>query len=217
MTQPTQTTTSPLALPLGLCSPMWPAYGLFMGASLQWWAISRLARFASPVWAFEPKSARETEAPVETVAAPVPVDAVAEPAVEPVAEAPVAFTAAPEPEVAPPLEAAPEPELLAAPVEPYVEPAPAAPEPKLVASPEPETPAAPVVSPAPGEVDDLTLIRGIGPRVADALVARGVLTFRQLAHWSEKDMHHFDTELKLLGRSKRYDFLGQAKALASEA
>ena len=63
--------------------------------------------------------------------------------------------------------------------------------------------------------DELTLLRGVGPRVADAFVARGVTTFAQLATWTEDQMAAFDAETKLLGRSKRYDFIGQAKELSA--
>lgn len=63
--------------------------------------------------------------------------------------------------------------------------------------------------------DELTLLRGVGPRVADALVARGVTTFAQLAAWSELEMAAFDKDLKLLGRSTRYDFIGQAREFAA--
>lgn len=72
----------------------------------------------------------------------------------------------------------------------------------------------PAAEPPIERPDELTLIRGVGPRVADALVARGVTTFDQLAAWSDHDMAHFDKALKLLGRSRRYDFLGQARELA---
>jgi predicted flap endonuclease-1-like 5' DNA nuclease len=88
-----------------------------------------------------------------------------------------------------------------------------------------ETPVAVVEAPIAGvaavaeslleQADELTLLRGVGPRVADALVARGVTTFAQLASWTEEELAAFDAELKLLGRSKRYDFIGQARELAA--
>ena len=151
---------------------------------------------------------------LETFMAP---DVAPEPQAQP-EPAPVA-----EPEPAPTVEAAfaPELETFVAPdvaPEPQAEPT-SAPEATMASGPPvaPEPAIAPEPTLGPGDVDELTLIRGIGPRVADALVERGVTTFRQLAEWTEKDMHHFDVEMKLLGRSKRYDFLGQAKALASQA
>ena len=197
MTEQTQLPTNPFALPLGLCNPLWPAYGLMMGASLHWWALSRMARFASPIWAFETKPKT-----VETVQAPV-----AE--ATPVAQAEVHVEAAPlaEPELATTVEAAfaPELETFMAPdvaPEPQPEPAPTvdaafAPEletfvalesqaeptsvPEATMASEPPVSPKPAIAPkptlGPGDVDELTLIRGIGPRVADALVERGVTTF----------------------------------------
>ena len=91
---------------------------------------------------------------------------------------------------------------------------------------EPEAVAEPVVEAPPAMVaafaepllempDELTLLRGVGPRVADALVARGVTKFAQLAAWTDEELAAFDDELKLLGRSKRYDFIGQARDMAA--
>ena len=115
--------------------------------------------------------------------------------------------------------AAPEADEASLAPEPVVASEPA-PEPVLAAAPVTAETAEPQDAPKVEEItdrpDELTLLRGVGPRVADALVARGVTTFAQLAAWSEHDMAHFDKELKLLGRSKRYDFLGQARELAAE-
>ncbi len=96
------------------------------------------------------------------------------------------------------------------------EPVTPAPEPMVAAAEAPPAYAAPepILAERP---DELTLLRGVGPRVADALVARGVTTFAQLATWTEEELAAFDAELKLLGRSKRYDFIGQARALATTA
>jgi predicted flap endonuclease-1-like 5' DNA nuclease len=128
----------PFALPLGLASPMWMAYGAAASVGATWWWMSRMSRFVAL------KIADPVAAVVET---------------------PVAATAS-------------------------------------VAAPLLERP------------DELTLLRGVGPRVADALVARGVTTFAQLAAWTEDELAAFDAELKLLGRSKRYDFIGQAREMA---
>jgi predicted flap endonuclease-1-like 5' DNA nuclease len=46
-----------------------------------------------------------------------------------------------------------------------------------VASPTPATP----VPPAPAKPDDLTIIEGIGPKIASVLQAAGITTFSQLA------------------------------------
>jgi predicted flap endonuclease-1-like 5' DNA nuclease len=136
----------PFALPLGLASPMWMAYGAAASVGATWWWMSRMTRFVAP-----------------PAAGPVaaPADVVAEPVVS-VVEAPLGAAA-----------------------EPLLE-----------------------------QPDELTLLRGVGPRVADALVARGVTTFAQLAAWTEDELAAFDAELKLLGRSKRYDFIAQAREMA---
>ena len=158
---------NPFALPLGLASPMWLAYGAAASVGATWWWLSRMTRLAAP------KLAAPTTAKVE---------AVAEPVVETI-EAPLAA-------VEETVLAAPAP--VETPVETFV-----------------ETPSA--------QPDELTLLRGVGPRVADALVARGVTTFAQLAAWTEDELAAFDAELKLLGRSKRYDFLGQAREFAAKS
>lgn len=144
----------PFALPLGLASPMWMAYGAAASVGATWWWMSRMTRFVAPQFAI-----------LSTPAAP-PAPVVAEP-VAAVSEAPLAAAAA-------------------------------------------------VVEPLLEMPDELTLLRGVGPRVADALVARGIITFAQLAAWTEDEMAAFDTELKLLGRSKRYDFIGQAREMAAD-
>ncbi len=60
--------------------------------------------------------------------------------------------------------------------------------------------------------DDLTSLKGIGPRIAEALKVRGVATFEALAAWTEADLETFDAELNLRGRGRRDDWLGQARA-----
>ena len=66
-------------------------------------------------------------------------------------------------------------------------------------------------------LDDLTRLVGIGPKVADALAARGVTQFAQLAAWTTDDLTKFDSELKLLGRGTRDAWIAQAKRLANES
>ena len=109
-----------------------------------------------------------------------------------------------------------EPVLVAA-VEPFLEAAPEAVE-EIVEQPVLDI--APVVS-VPVEVrsdvaDDLTRLVGIGPKVSDALAARGVTQFAQLAGWTDADLAKFDAELKLLGRGTRDAWIAQAKRLAAE-
>ena len=148
----------PFALPLGLASPMWMAYGAAASVGATWWWMARMTRFVAP----------------KTTLATVMM----------------------------------QPEVVAEPVVSIVE--------TTLTAIEDSAPAvlAAVVEPILEQPDELTLLRGVGPRVADALVARGVITFAQLAAWTEDELAAFDAELKLLGRSKRYDFIGQARELS---
>jgi len=103
----------------------------------------------------------------------------------PVLETPVAEAPAPEVESAAPAELA-------------FEPAPA-PEPL------PDLP-------APG--DDLTVMTGIGPKLSEALAARGVTRFAQIAAWTDADLAEMDVALGLKGRAVREAWIAQAKRLA---
>jgi predicted flap endonuclease-1-like 5' DNA nuclease len=78
--------------------------------------------------------------------------------------------------------------------------------------------APPVEIPPAGEAvaDDFTRLAGIGPRIAAALIEKGVTRFAQIAAWSAEDLAAFDKELNLRGRGLRADWVGQAKALAAE-
>lgn len=83
----------------------------------------------------------------------------------------------------------------------------AAPEPEIVIDPVVEAPV--VVAP-----DDLTVMTGIGPKMAALLAEKGVTTFAQIAAWTEGDIAVLDKELKLMGRVGREAWVAQAKRLA---
>lgn len=68
---------------------------------------------------------------------------------------------------------------------------------------------------APPEPDDLTVLTGIGPKLAAALAERGVTRFAQIAAWSEDDIARFDKDLKLMGRIGREAWIAQARRLAA--
>jgi len=70
----------------------------------------------------------------------------------------------------------------------------------------------PVAAPEP---DDLTRLVGIGPKLADALAARGVTCFSQLAAWTADDLATIDAALSLKGRAVRDAWVAQAKRFAS--
>ncbi|MEO0913181.1 MAG: helix-hairpin-helix domain-containing protein [Pseudomonadota bacterium] len=68
---------------------------------------------------------------------------------------------------------------------------------------------------APAKPDDLTVIKGIGPKMAEALNAEGVMNYADIAKWSVQDVARMDAKLGgLPGRITRDDWVGQAKALA---
>ncbi|WP_137133008.1 hypothetical protein [Rhizobium sp. FY34] len=61
--------------------------------------------------------------------------------------------------------------------------------------------------------DDLKKISGIGPKLGEMLNGMGVLSFKDIAGWSEDDVVHFDQELGLDGRIAKDNWIAQAKAL----
>ncbi len=80
---------------------------------------------------------------------------------------------------------------------------------------EAEVPAAPVVVPAAGG-DDLTRLKGVGPKLSARLKELGVVSFAQIAAWSEADLAAVDAQLgTFAGRPKRDSWVEQAGFLAS--
>ncbi len=63
--------------------------------------------------------------------------------------------------------------------------------------------------------DDISLIDGIGPKIAKQLVQEGITTLSHLANLSEKALAALDTKLALKGRSKRDQWIAQAKDLVA--
>lgn len=61
--------------------------------------------------------------------------------------------------------------------------------------------------------EDLTLIKGIGPRMAEKLYAQGIKNFAQLATMSTQFAEQLDEALRAQGRILREDWIGQAKKL----
>jgi predicted flap endonuclease-1-like 5' DNA nuclease len=72
----------------------------------------------------------------------------------------------------------------------------------------------PIIPPAP-EGDDLTRIKGLGPKIADQLNVLGVTTFAQIAAWDDAEIDRIDAQLgRFQGRIRRDDWPGQARLLA---
>jgi predicted flap endonuclease-1-like 5' DNA nuclease len=154
-------------------------------------------------WAFCSPLPAPGEVKAPTVSAPtVSSPAVARAAT---AAAPVAPSAAPEPQAAP--AAAPE-----AKAETVATPQPAVAEPVAPA----EATAAPRMLDAPeGTADDLKLIKGVGPKLEEKLNTMGVWHFSQIAAWTPEQVAWVDDSLNFRGRIERDDWIGQAKILAS--
>ena len=92
----------------------------------------------------------------------------------------------------------------------------AVPAPQASAEPEP----APVPTPPPvvaASSDDLTRIKGVGPKLVALLAQQGVTSFAQIAAWSDADIDRIDATLgRFEGRIRRDDWVAQAQLLAAD-
>ena len=96
-------------------------------------------------------------------------------------------------------------------VDPIVEAMPAVEEVVAVLMPEPVAEAAPETEPEP---DDLTILVGIGPKLAASLAERGITRFADVAALTPKKIARLDAEMKLMGRIERDAWVAQAKRFA---
>lgn len=70
--------------------------------------------------------------------------------------------------------------------------------------------------PASPAGDDLTRIKGLGPKIAAMLNSMGVTTFGEIAAWSDADINRVDAKLgKFQGRILRDNWVEQAKMLSA--
>lgn len=75
---------------------------------------------------------------------------------------------------------------------------------------------APVSAVSDTSGDDLTRIKGLGPKLAATLRELGVTAFAQIAAWDDADIDRIDAHLgRFQGRIRRDDWVGQAKLLAA--
>ena len=79
------------------------------------------------------------------------------------------------------------------------------------------TPPAPAPAPTPGGTsDDLTTIKGVGPKLVTLLNEQGNTSFAQIAAWTDADIARVDAQLgRFKGRITRDNWVEQAKLLAS--
>ncbi|MEL7729569.1 hypothetical protein AAG612_08530 [Citromicrobium bathyomarinum] len=149
-----------------------------------------------------------------------------EPAPAP-APAPAATAAktppAPQPEPTPQPEPAPEPEPVSKPAQ----------EPAAPSATVPPTPATGIggagaavgsavakeseaAQTRPDGADDLTRLKGVGPKLAAQLNTLDVTSFAQIANWSEADIDRIDDQLgRFKGRIRRDNWIEQARLLES--
>ncbi|MEM9740359.1 MAG: NADH-quinone oxidoreductase subunit NuoE [Pseudomonadota bacterium] len=99
------------------------------------------------------------------------------------------------------------------------------PEPALESTPLPEEKRAPenlagerpeVLDVAEADRDDLKKIKGIGPVNETQLYELGIVTFAQIAAWSQENVEWVEGYLSFPGRIAREDWITQAKALVGE-
>jgi predicted flap endonuclease-1-like 5' DNA nuclease len=180
-----------LRIPLGMASPLWLAFGAAASVGVTWWWMTRWTKAVN----LEAMTPFKLASPALTVVKPAPSpEAAAEASPEPVLETAAAALAA---------ETPPSAELKATAPAVKAEPVKRAAAPKAVPAP-------------PAIPDDLTRLVGIGPKLADALAARGVTRFSQIAAWTAADLAKVDADLKLLGRAARDAWVAQARRFAAE-
>ncbi|MGP1352401.1 MAG: hypothetical protein ACTS1Z_03690 [Parasphingopyxis sp.] len=84
-------------------------------------------------------------------------------------------------------------------------------------SPEPSAAATPSESPASGESDPLTQIKGLGPKAGAKLNALGVTRFAQIAGWTDADVETIGAQLgDMAQRIARDRWVEQAGLLAAD-
>ncbi|WP_442754504.1 hypothetical protein ACNHKD_16140 [Methylocystis sp. JAN1] len=105
--------------------------------------------------------------------------------------------------------AAPEP-LIETARTPSPAPAPAPPRPKAAPGVKPET----LDGPRDGAPDDLSRIKGVGPKSREKLNALGVFHYDQIAAWSLENARWIGAAIGAPGRVERDKWIQQARALA---
>ena len=81
-------------------------------------------------------------------------------------------------------------------------------------SPAPEP--APAPAPAVGGSDDLSRIKGVGPKLVAKLHDLGVSSYSEIAGWTDEDIDRIDVQLgRFSGRIRRDNWVEQARLLQS--
>ena len=83
------------------------------------------------------------------------------------------------------------------------------------AAPVAAPPATPPAKPAADGADDLTRIKGIGPKLAATLQNLGITSLDQIANWDDAEIDRVDSKLgRFQGRIRRDDWVTQADLLS---
>jgi predicted flap endonuclease-1-like 5' DNA nuclease len=86
----------------------------------------------------------------------------------------------------------------------------------IAVAPEPEALVQPAPSVPAGPADELTRMKGVGPKVASMLSAMGITRYDQIAAWSDDDVTRIDAQLGTFkGRITRDQWVEQARLLAA--
>ncbi len=70
-------------------------------------------------------------------------------------------------------------------------------------------------APKDNKKDELTQIKGIGPKVEEKLNIAGIYHFEQIANWNEENIRWLETHTAFAQRAKKDLWVNQAKALLS--
>ncbi len=63
--------------------------------------------------------------------------------------------------------------------------------------------------------DDVSLIAGVGPKIKDALHKEGITSLKQIAEMNDEAIFALDEKLGLKGKTKREDWVEQAKEIVA--
>ena len=77
------------------------------------------------------------------------------------------------------------------------------------------TTVAAVVAKVEVAADDVSLIAGVGPKIKDALHKEGITSLKQIAEMNDEAIFALDEKLGLKGKTKREDWVTQAKEIVA--
>lgn len=204
----------------GAASPLWLMFGGAAAAGATWWWWSARWREAVNVEALMATALTPALAEIPLIPEPTPetVELAPEPVIDPVTDAPVLAPVELETPVPITAAATAATEIVAEAVQETLDTTEAVTAETVETI---ETAAEPMVEAVVEQVeatgDDLTLLVGVGPKLAASLVELGVTRFSEIAAWGPEELADFDAKLSLKGRAERDAWVAQAKRLASAA